>query len=142
MNVYTYTTDDQNGVNTHAFANEAERDAAAIDWMKSDKGYTEDTAGMTLADVHEAYENTMAGCDDLIYWENHTLEASQTPQGSQTGRSDTETAANAKYITAARLEHGSEGRIEIDDNAKVSRGDDAGAYVQAWVWVADETEEE
>lgn len=31
--------------------------------------------------------------------------------------------------------HGSEGSIEIDDNALVSRGDDHGAYVQAWVWV-------
>ena len=28
-----------------------------------------------------------------------------------------------------------DGEIEIDLDAKVSRGDDPGAYVQAWVWV-------
>lgn len=28
-----------------------------------------------------------------------------------------------------------EGTLEIDSNAVVSRGDDNGAYVQAWVWV-------
>lgn len=28
-----------------------------------------------------------------------------------------------------------EGRIEIDEGAEVSHGDDPGAYVQAWVWV-------
>lgn len=31
-----------------------------------------------------------------------------------------------------------EGRIEVDPGAKVSRGSDPGAYVQAWVWVPDE----
>ena len=28
-----------------------------------------------------------------------------------------------------------EGEIEVDDGAPVSIGEDAGAYVQAWVWV-------
>lgn len=28
--------------------------------------------------------------------------------------------------------------IEVDDNAIVSKGDDNGAYVMAWVWVSDE----
>lgn len=34
----------------------------------------------------------------------------------------------------------SEGVLEIDDNAKISRieGSDAGAYVQSWLWIADE----
>lgn len=45
---------------------------------------------------------------------------------------------NAQYRAAAERIHGSEGSVEIDDGAKVSRGDDAGAYVQAWVWVSDE----
>ena len=31
-----------------------------------------------------------------------------------------------------------EGEVEIDDNAIVSKGDDAGAYVLGWVWVEDE----
>lgn len=30
--------------------------------------------------------------------------------------------------------------VQVDSNAKVSRGDDEGAYVQAWVWVGFITE--
>jgi len=44
-------------------------------------------------------------------------------------------------IAAARSLYESEGEIEIDDNAKLSRADgnpDDGAFVQAWVWVSDE----
>lgn len=40
-----------------------------------------------------------------------------------------------KWIEAASLLFAEEGRIEIDDHAMVSPGDDPGAYVQAWVWV-------
>lgn len=35
-----------------------------------------------------------------------------------------------------------DGELEIDDGAVVSMGDDPGAYVMAWVWVADEAMEE
>ncbi|HWZ31078.1 MAG TPA: hypothetical protein VNX18_07090 [Bryobacteraceae bacterium] len=28
-----------------------------------------------------------------------------------------------------------DGQIEVDDNACVSRGDEEGAYVEAWLWV-------
>jgi hypothetical protein len=42
-----------------------------------------------------------------------------------------------EYREAARKLYESEGKVEIDDNAVVSRGDDPGAYVQAWVWVYD-----
>ena len=45
----------------------------------------------------------------------------------------------AERITAirnmARTRYSCEGETEIDRNAKVSEGDDNGAYVQAWVWV-------
>lgn len=44
---------------------------------------------------------------------------------------------NKQYIKKAREQYQSEGSIEIDDNAVVSRGSDPGAYVQAWVWVED-----
>lgn len=42
-----------------------------------------------------------------------------------------------QYRQAARARFGHEGTIEIDEAATVSRGDDPGAYVQAWVWVYD-----
>lgn len=42
---------------------------------------------------------------------------------------------NVEYRAAARIQYGTEGMIEIDENAPVSRGADDGAYVQAWLWV-------
>ena len=47
-------------------------------------------------------------------------------------------------IAAAKKQYHKEGEIEIDAKAKVSRApgnSDNGAYVQAWVWVADEDAE-
>ena len=41
------------------------------------------------------------------------------------------------YRAAATQQWHREGEIEIDSNAVVSKGDDPGAYVAAWVWVAD-----
>lgn len=40
------------------------------------------------------------------------------------------------YIQQARLDWQKDGEIEIDDNAVVSRGDESGSYVAAWVWVS------
>lgn len=48
--------------------------------------------------------------------------------------------ANHYRIAARRLYH-EEGKCEVDDRARVSEsaeGGDAGRYVQAWVWVADD----
>ena len=42
-----------------------------------------------------------------------------------------------RLIELARAVWAKDGEIEIDDNAVVSRGDDPGAYVAAWVWVSD-----
>lgn len=36
----------------------------------------------------------------------------------------------------AREIHGDQDEVVIDPDAIVSRGDDEGAYVQAWVWVS------
>lgn len=47
---------------------------------------------------------------------------------------------DAKYRDAANEQYGSDGEIEIDDNALVSRGSDEGAYVEAWVWVSSDDE--
>lgn len=50
---------------------------------------------------------------------------------------DKTTPSDEDYIAAARSKYHRDGEIEIDDEPKVSRGDDPGAYVQAWVWVYD-----
>lgn len=44
--------------------------------------------------------------------------------------------------TQAREEWTREGQIEVDEGAFVSRGDDPGAYVMAWVWVDDPEQDE
>lgn len=36
---------------------------------------------------------------------------------------------------ARKNENLHEGELELDDNAKISEGDDNGAYVQVWMWV-------
>ena len=43
---------------------------------------------------------------------------------------------DSAFIQAAREQYQEEGSIEIDENAVVSRGDEDGHYVQAWVWVS------
>ena len=45
-----------------------------------------------------------------------------------------------QLIAIARREYQTDD-IEIDDNAKISRTDENGAWVQAWVWVSDEVPE-
>lgn len=45
---------------------------------------------------------------------------------------------NQQYVDAARRLYHRDGETEVDSEAKVSRGADDGAYVQAWVWVGNE----
>lgn len=42
------------------------------------------------------------------------------------------------YRSAIDDKLGRDGEIEFDDDAVVSKGDDAGAYVQGWLWISDE----
>lgn len=51
-------------------------------------------------------------------------------------------AATAEQIAAARRMYMDEGRINIEDEAPADFADQDGAYVQAWVWVPWETEEQ
>jgi hypothetical protein len=46
--------------------------------------------------------------------------------------------SDAQYREAAHRLHHADGEVEIDENAKLSRGDDPGCYVEAWVWVPNE----
>lgn len=41
------------------------------------------------------------------------------------------------YRKRARELYSLNGEIEVDSNAIISRGDDPGAFVAAWVWVPD-----
>jgi hypothetical protein len=42
------------------------------------------------------------------------------------------------YRERAKELYGVDGEIEVDNNARISRGDDPGAYVEAWLWVSDD----
>jgi len=47
----------------------------------------------------------------------------------------------ARYVEKAKGQFHEDGTCEIDDHAKVSWAPECGgAYVQSWVWVADEEE--
>ena len=63
-----------------------------------------------------------------------------TPNTTPQHKTNT-TAIDAAYRTAAKKQWERDGELEIDDNAVVSIGDDPGAYVAAWVWVADSTKD-
>jgi hypothetical protein len=45
------------------------------------------------------------------------------------------TFTDRDYVREAKEQFEREGEIEFDDSPVVSRGEDPGAYVQAWVWV-------
>ena len=42
-----------------------------------------------------------------------------------------------EYRTLAHEKYTDYGKLEVDENAVVSRSEDSGAYVAAWVWVCD-----
>lgn len=73
-------------------------------------------------------------------------ELDQIKPGTALYKRAAETLAEAgrsqKYIVRAAEIYGRDGEIEIDDDAAVSLGADAGAYVQGWLWVPDEDEED
>jgi hypothetical protein len=50
---------------------------------------------------------------------------------------DLDNATFGKYRAAA-IAASRDGELEIDHGAVVSKGDDPGAYVMAWLWVTDE----
>jgi hypothetical protein len=96
------------------------------------------------ADCHAPTEETCI-CDDLNHavsgdpWESKSWTEPKVYTGpilTQSAASDAIT--DEQYRAAARRIHQRDGEVEIDEGATVSRGDDPGCYVAAWVWVYDE----
>jgi hypothetical protein len=69
-------------------------------------------------------ESTLGPAHDICTRVRHALDELDDP-------------ALAKYRVAARV-HVRDGDLEIDPGAVVSQGADPGAYVMAWLWIADE----
>lgn len=59
----------------------------------------------------------------------------QAPPATSPAPSPEEEKRRHAIIDLARAEHQEDGKLEIDEDAKLSEGDDNGAWVQAWVWV-------
>ena len=51
-----------------------------------------------------------------------------------------EDCSDPEYVALAKAQYHEDGVCEVDDHAAVSLSDE-GAYVQAWVWVAEPKEE-
>jgi len=56
------------------------------------------------------------------------------------GTAESEGKNDDWYRERAKELYCADGEIEVDSDACVSRGDDRGAYVEAWVWVPDDGE--
>jgi hypothetical protein len=71
----------------------------------------------------------------------NTASLATTSNSATNSEDEMKLPTRKQMIAAARGQYQSEGEIEIDDNAKLSRAEgnpDFGAFVQAWVWVSDE----
>jgi len=62
----------------------------------------------------------------VLYIDRHDLEAAPVERDE----------LDRAMLDAAANQYENEGTLEIDDDAIISYGDDAGAYVAAWVWVS------
>jgi hypothetical protein len=74
---------------------------------------------------------------DLTVLERRLGTAHQLCKRARCALDDLHDPLLAEYRSAAGGQ-AAEGELEVDANAIVSKGDDDGAYVMAWLWVSDE----
>ena len=79
LNIYTYTTEDEDGTKTYAFIDEASRDAEAIKWIvkTSDDLHGEDKPcykNETLSEAYEHFTEMCCGPFNFLFWDNHSLD--------------------------------------------------------------------
>lgn len=118
MKIWTITYNDDNGVNTEVFNNEAEQLAAADSWVRDAWDDDEPWPG----DWQEAYEQLCEYSIDSIH-----LDCSNVAPPILTG---------LDAIIADHVPDQSDGDLEVDSNATISMGEDPGAYVSCWKWVS------
>ena len=76
----------------------------------------------------------MGNEDMLVCMDTRTLEQLLIQLKKEVHAADND-PNNERYRIAAKNEYQDPGRIEIDDDAVVSKSEDDGAYVQAWVYI-------
>lgn len=127
MKIWTVTANDDNGLPApDIYTSQADAVNACRDWVASYWGAWMGEGVAMPDDWNEAHQmlSDQAGFLDSISLGEHDIaDPDQTRPEAQA------------YRDAAKRQHHREGECEIDDNATVSFGDDAGAYVQAWIWV-------
>lgn len=65
---------------------------------------------------------------DSTLWESYYV-------GLRPGKRRFAMRSDKWFRARAKEMYQQDGKIEVDGNARISRGDDEGAYVEAWVWV-------
>lgn len=127
MKIWTITTSDDSGTATQAHTTEASARAqyARIVAASWESWFGESAAPMPddTAKAWEVLSDQTGFLDSLTIEEHDIADPIQASPEAQA------------YREAAKRQHHREGECEIDDNATVSFGEDAGAYVQAWVWI-------
>lgn len=124
MKIWTVLYNDDAGVNVDVFNTETEAEQAAQSWISEyQRNYPHIDFDRPWREVADNLYRTL-GFMDSVTIQSH--EVFPPEMGDPDG-----------YIEAARTLYGSDGQIEIDDNALISTGGDSGAYVQGWLWVYD-----
>lgn len=127
MKIWTITTSDDSGTATQAHTTEASARAQYARIVAASWGsWFGESAAPMPDDTAKAWEvlSDQTGFLDTVTLEEHNIaDPAQTSPEAQA------------YRDAAKRQHHREGECEIDDGATVSFGDDAGAYVQAWIWI-------
>jgi len=120
MKIWTITYNDDSGVDTVVVNTAAEADKLAHEWVSS---YFEfDPAP---EDWREGFDHL---CDRLSFMDSiQVVEHDVFPPDN----------SDDPYVKAA-MDRQKDGELEIDSTAIVSKGEDPGAYVQAWIWVSDD----
>ena len=80
--------------------------------------------------IHEP--NDISQVLDALEQAGHTTLLRRLLQQTTDGASK-----KADHYRQLAKQHQKDGELEFDDNALVSLGEDNGAYVQAWFWIAD-----
>jgi|GEM_PF-2855473 len=130
--IWLLATDTKNGTELFGFNSQAAFDAHMHRFMSS--YWDEDRLGEMPDSWHVAWDamDNQLGDLDTFQWDE--LDISAHPAIHK----EPADLANAEdYRAYAQRQHHREGEVEIDDRALVARGDDDGAYVQAWIWVSD-----
>jgi hypothetical protein len=130
MKIWTVLFNDDAGPSVETYNSQLLADDAAWDWVQdywTTNWQMEDTPPAMPEDWQEAYEylqENMTMFIDSVHVEEHDVHPPQHPDDS------------IEEILIDYVPDRSDGDLEVDDNALVSFGEDAGAYVQCWKWIS------